>query len=277
MYDINIKNVKKGKNFYLISLLIGLSFFVIVGGVVIFNNIKLNRLDSETTSTRVDITSRISDGARMYSKVYYYEVDGKEYGCTSSMSSNVYPDKKNGIVYYDSKEPSNCISEYSKSGNNIIFIFLLIPLLFIVIAIINMMKIEKRVKAIQELNTKGKLVKNLPYRLEDTGMSVNHVRIQRLVVDYVLPSGTVITLRGDPRHDRKNADADGMVDLVIDESNPDNYFIDFEINRLSGNLPQDYSMQNMQQQYPQQGYLQQNMNDNYTQSSYNYNDINRPL
>ena len=34
-----------------------------------------------------------------------------------------------------------------------------------------------------------------------------------------------------------------MVDLLIDESNPDNYYIDFEINRLSGNLPQDYYQQ----------------------------------
>ena len=32
-----------------------------------------------------------------------------------------------------------------------------------------------------------------------------------------------------------------MVDLVIDENNPKNYFIDFEINRLSGNLPSDYA------------------------------------
>ena len=40
--------------------------------------------------------------------------------------------------------------------------------------------------------------------------------------------------------DRKVADADGMVDLIIDENDPNNYFIDFEINRLTGNLPTDY-------------------------------------
>ena len=32
----------------------------------------------------------------------------------------------------------------------------------------------------------------------------------------------------------------GLVDLVIDENNPTNYFIDFDINRLGGNLPSDY-------------------------------------
>ena len=37
-----------------------------------------------------------------------------------------------------------------------------------------------------------------------------------------------------------------MVDLVIDESNPSNYFIDFEINRLSGNQSTDYYNQPIQ-------------------------------
>ena len=47
-------------------------------------------------------------------------------------------------------------------------------------------------------------------------------------------------LRGDPRHDGKVYDEDGLVDLIIDESNPRNYFIDFEINRLTGNTKSDY-------------------------------------
>ena len=42
-------------------------------------------------------------------------------------------------------------------------------------------------------------------------------------------------------YNRKYSDQDGMVDLVIDENSPKNYFIDFEINRLSGNLPSDYA------------------------------------
>ena len=83
----------------------------------------------------------------------------------------------------------------------------------------------KLLKRVEELNEKGKLVKNLPYTLENTGMSVNNRQIQRPVVDYTLPSGSIIKLYGDPRHDNKSFDADGYVDLVIDESNPENYFI----------------------------------------------------
>ena len=120
---------------------------------------------------------------------------------------------------------------------------MIIPIIFIVVAVINIRKVNKRIKAILELNNKGKLIKNLPYRLENTGTVINGVPIQKPVVDYTLSTGTQITLYGDPRNDKKQYDADGMVDLLIDESNPDNYYIDFEINRLSGNLPQDYYQQ----------------------------------
>lgn len=241
MYDISTKNVKKGKKFYFIFLAAGLLFLIVIGGILASSHIKLKSLDSKTTSTDVIVNSHMDDdGSTLYSPTYYYVVDGREYSCSSNSSSSINPGTNNKTVYYDSKNPSKCMTEYSKSSNNILLIFMLFPLIFIVIAIINIRKISKRVKLINELNQRGKLVKNLPYHLENTGTSVNNVQIQRPVVEYTLPSGSTITLYGDPRNDRKTADSDGMVDLVIDESNPDNYFIDFEINRLTGNLPSDY-------------------------------------
>lgn len=241
MYDIDTKNVKKGRNLYLIFLGAGLLFFIIMGGILIFSYIKLSSLDATTISTRVVVNSHLdSDGITLYSPIYYYTVDGREYTCSSNVSSSVYPETSNKNVYYDSKNPSKCMSEYSKSSNNILLVFMLIPIIFIVFSVFNIRKVNKRVKLINELNSKGKLVKNLPYRLENTRMYVNNVPIQRPVVEYTLASGSTITLYGDPRHDRKSTDADGMVDLVIDENNPNNYFIDFEINRLTGNLPSDY-------------------------------------
>jgi len=131
-------------------------------------------------------------------------------------------------------------TEYFKSRNNIILIILIHPILFILFAVIKINKVNKKIKIILELNQKGKLIKNLPYRLENTGMTVNKVSIKRPVIYYTLSTGADVILYGDTRHDRKHYDADGMVDLLIDESNPNNYYIDFEINRLSGNLPQDY-------------------------------------
>lgn len=223
-----------------------------MSGIILSNYIKLSKLDSQTISKSVEIESHINDeGTTMYSPIYHYRVNGVEYNCDSSASSSSHPGTQNKTVYYDSKNPVNCMSEYSKSANMILLLFMLIPIICIAVSVINFRKINKRVKIIKELNQKGKLIKNLPYRLEDTGMRVNNVSIQRPVIDYVLPSGSTVTLYGDPRHDGKSFDSDGMVDLVIDENNPENHFIDFEINRLSGNLPQDYSNQNQESQTSQ--------------------------
>lgn len=258
MFDINTKNVKKGRRFFYIFLAAGILFLFTFGGIFVSNIVKLNSLDSTVLSTRVEVKSYVNDeGSTMYSPIYYYEVNGQNYSCSSNASSSNNPGTQNKKVYYDSKNPSNCMTEYSKSGNYITLVFLLLPIMFIIVAVTNIKKVNKRVKAILELNQKGKLIKNLPYRLENTGMTVNNVPVQRPVIDYTLSSGTQVTLYGDPRHDRKHYDADGMVDLLIDESNPDNYYIDFEINRLSGNLSQDYYQQPM-------------MNENNPSNLYNY-------
>lgn len=241
MYDIKVDNVKKGKKFFYVFLIVGILFLAIMLGVLIGNVTKLKSLDASTMSTSIDINQYISDeGSDMYSPIYHYKVDGKEYTCSSNSSSSVRPSESNSLVYYDSKDPSRCMTEYSKSGNALLLVFLIIPLICIAVGAINIKKVNKRVQIIKDLNMKGRLVKNLTYRLENSNMSVNGVAIQLPVVDYTLPNGVTVTLRGDPRHDKKVCDADGMVDLVIDENNPENYFIDFEINRLTGNLQSDY-------------------------------------
>lgn len=263
MYDINIKNVKKGKKFYFIFFAAGWFFLILMGSFLVTSYIELNSLDSKVTSTKVEVNSHLNDeGSRMYSPIYHYNVNGIEYSCVSNSSSSINPSTKNRTVYYDSANPEKCLTEYSKTSNNIFLVFMLLPILFIVIGAINIQKINKRIKAIKELNRKGKLVKNLQYRLENTGMEVNGVKIQRPVVDYTLSSGSSITLYGDPRHDRKMADADEMVDLVIDETNPHNYFIDFEINRISGNLEKDYFKSYNQEQYLSQQLIQNDQENN---------------
>lgn len=241
MYDINTENVKKGKLFFMVFFFAGLLFLVVMCSFGIPIIVKYKSLDSSVTSSRVEVRSYLNDESEfMYSPTYYYKVDETTYSCKSNTSSSVDPGTDNKTVYYDSKNPSDCITEYSWSKLKVMVLFLILPISFIILAIVGIIKTNRRVKQIMELNQKGKLVKNLPYRLVETGRIVNNVPILMPVVDYVLPSGKTVTLKGDARHDRKNSDADGMVDLLIDESNPSNYFIDFEINRLSGNLPQDY-------------------------------------
>ena len=120
------------------------------------------------------------------------------------------------------------------------WMFMVVPVLFICLGLLDFVRVKKRVEQIKRLNQRGKLVKGMPYRLLDLGVKANGAQVKRPVVVYTLPSGNAVTLVGDARFDGRMADADGLVDLVIDESDPENFFIDFEINRLTGNLPSDY-------------------------------------
>lgn len=102
--------------------------------------------------------------------------------------------------------------------------------LFMWIGINGAQKVDEKSKRYDILERRGSLVKGLPYHLVPTGASVNDRPIMAIAVDFQLESGSVVKLYGDGRFDRKHADADGLVDVLIDPNDPNNYFIDFEIN-----------------------------------------------
>lgn len=239
MYNIDLTNTKKKKKIYNTFLIIGILFLILFTSVFIISLVKSNKMDASVLSNRVEIKSYIDDeGNSMKTPIYYYKVKGKEYACDSNVSTSLDISTENKLVYYNSKNPSECVSEYTKSGNVIFLIFIIIPSIFILVGVLNIKKVNKRINIIKELNTKGKLIKNLPYKLEKTNVEVNNVAILRPVVDYRLSDGRMVRLYGDPRYDKNNGN--GKIDLIIDENNIDNYFMDYEINRISGNLESDY-------------------------------------
>ena len=241
MYDIDIKNVKKGKKFNWIFIGAGLIFLVIMLAIFFSSIFARNSLDAETQSIHTDPNRHEdSDGDTVYSPIFTYEVDGKQYTCASGVSSSIGPGEEPRTIHYNSKNPSECMSDYSENINWLLIIFAVLPAIFITLGAVWNHKISKRVKQIEALNQTGKLVKNLPYRLESSNIEVNGHPIMKIVVDYHMPNGQTVTLEGDPRYDRKESDEDGRVDLVIDESDPKNYYLDFEINRISGNRSDDY-------------------------------------
>ncbi len=243
MYDIDLKNVKKGNSGVIFMILIGLLFAGIGIGMFASTVIKKNRMDSEVEAYKVDINEHYdSDNGTMYSPTHFYVVDGVNYTCSGGGSTgSITSAMRDETVYYNSSDPSDCMTDYSKSTNNLFFIiFTLMGGLVAFLGFASIVKTRKRINKIKYLNQNGKLIKNLPYHMEDTNARVNDRVIQRPVVDYKLPSGSSIKLYGDPRYDNKACDQDGFVDLLIDPNDLNNYFIDFDINRLSGNLGSDY-------------------------------------
>ncbi len=240
MYDINYKNFKAERFIYKIFIYIGIFILLILDGIVAVNIIRKKSFDSYVVTRHIEIESHEnSDGDTMYTPVYYYNVDGKQYKCKPSSSSSNISKKRNGKVYYDSKNPSKCITDYSLKANKILLILNIIPIGFFIPGILLTSKANKKIKRLKKLNETGKLVKGLPYSLENTNVSINGQTLPRIKVEYRLKTGEITTLTSGPIFDTKHSDS-STVDLLIDENNPDNYFIDFEINRKNGNLPDDY-------------------------------------
>lgn len=230
MYKLDTKNIKKGMLFYLPFLLMGLLFFAVFGWLAFGGMITKAKLDGKIKATKIDTNCNTnSDGEYMCSPIYYYNVDGEEYECRVSFSSNIEVSGKQNMVYYDTKKPDSCVTDYTASPAWYMYLFSLFPLIFVFVGAKGIWGVKKKLDDIKKLSRYGKLIKGLKYTLEDTGISVNGVNIVAPAVDYTMSNGTVIHLIGDPRHDRKVLDEDGFVDLLIDEMNPDNYFIDFEI------------------------------------------------
>lgn len=240
MYDIDTKFIKKEIIPFIIVFVIGVIGLVLY--VVFQYNAfaKEKRMDGQVKATHIEVISHYdSEDGEMYSPVYYYVVRGEEYECRTNFSSSIYPDLDKDMVYYNTENPSECVTDYSKKNNKLFLIFIILPLGFILLPLYKLVAIHKRIKIVEELNQRGKLIKGLPYTMQYNG-EVNGKSILVPIVVYRLPNGEFVTLKGDARYDNRNHDEDGLVDLVIDETDPKKYFIDFEINRLTGNTKDDY-------------------------------------
>lgn len=244
MYDIKLDgyNESKGKG----TAGIGISFLLIIlCTFFLARDISvLVRLDSKTTSYDMDVITeerRDDDGNyyEEYSPVYLYEVNDEKYSCPSNNYSRIHPINKKETIYYNSKNPKECASNINIINGIIIYSFLII--IFVIIFIfsnISITKINKLYKNIEILNNKGKLIKGLPFRVEYRKHLGKKYPI--IVIDYKKRDGSVITLKSDIRVDGISKTKDNLADLVIDEDDNNIYFIDFDINRVSGNLPTDY-------------------------------------
>ena len=240
MYDINLKNVKTQRLIYKIILYIGIFILLILDGIVAINIIRVKSFDSYIVTRNIEIESYTdADGDIMYKPIYNYNVNGKSYKCKPASSTSNKPNTRNGKVYYDSKKPSRCTTDYSIKANKILIILNFIPVGFLIPGILLTSRVNKKIKKIKKLNETGTLVKGLPYTLENTNVSVNGQTLPRIKVEYTLPTGELTTLTSDAIFDTKKADS-STVDLLIDENDTENYFLDFEINRKNGNLPDDY-------------------------------------
>lgn len=240
MYDIKLDNKKIALDIYSTFFIVGLVMFLGFGAFILHDRLKEKNMDSEVMSHYVEIKENLSSDGTKYSPVYYYEVNGKEYKCETSVSSKKKPSKENKKIKYKAEKPSYCILKGGNMGKGFVVMGLGFPMLCMILGIKDTIKILVRIRTIKKLNKTGKLIKNLPYHMKCVGTDPNDKKLMKPIVAFTLPDGTPLVLEGDVRYDLKHSDADGLIDVIIDEKNPKRYFMDFEINRLTGNLKEDY-------------------------------------
>lgn len=269
VYDINLKKVKSGRLFGIIFLVFGILFLVIFGAAIFSQIIKKNSLDSEVQSHSIEWEKIVDEdeGGITYSPTYYYKVNNIEYSCESTTSSNIKSGK--GIVYYDSKNPANCMTDFEKTLDIFLLVFLLIPIIFIIIGYCQIKSYFKKLKMVKSLGNNGVLVKCVPYKLVDSNVSVNDVVLKCFQVTYTFPNGITKELFGEPVYDHILEDFDGRCDLLYDPNNYDNYFIDLEITATGHGTPTIIQYNQSEQGANNLSYA--NMNKSFNNESNSYN------
>ena len=192
---------------------------------------KYKSYDSNIMSSSVEIESYESDDTTKYTPIYHYIVDGVEYKCESEGSSNAGASEENKLVYYNSKNPSDCMSSYTIKTYKLLFGGALVFLVATVILVIKIINIKNRMKKINSLLEYGTIIKNLPFEIETLGATNNRRDIYRIIVTCKLSDGSTRTFKSNDRYDGDEYTKHATVDLLIDENNTDNYYIDYEINK----------------------------------------------
>ncbi len=234
MFEIDYKSIKKGAKAFNFVLVIGILFIAIAAVIFWITINKKSSLNREVKADYIEVDTYLDDdGDTMYKPTYYYTVGDKQYSCKSSTSSTKAP-KSSGVVYYEKGNPSNCLTDYDDGSILFIVIFGIVGVILIIPSIITKVKTKKTIKKIKYLETNGKLIKGIPYRTEATGNVINGVPIQRIVLNYTLPNGMTKEFKSEAKFDYTRDNKDDLADLLIDENDPDNYYIDYDI-AYSGN------------------------------------------
>lgn len=235
-YKINYKNAKKNFILPIIFIVVGLIFLVIIGMFGSNFKNKNNKLDAQINADNIEWVEDRDDDGITYKPVYYYEIDGVEYTCSSNISSNSRSAK--GIVYFNTNNPSECLTDYEKSNSKLFLVVMILPVVFIIIGGVILIKNIKKIRIMKQLATNGILVKGIPYELVYTNITVNGRSIQAISINYKFPDGSVRNLKGLPLYniDINNIDS-GLCDLLYDPSNYDNYYIDFAIGLTGVGVP----------------------------------------
>ena len=227
--------------FMTLFVLIGILFINCIGFITDFIN--FNSTYNEKIESNISEYIPTSNGK--YKKVYYFSVGGKEYSCVDDIYSNSgNNDSEDSMtLYYNRDYPDVCTTGVVNESNINLLIsvpFFLIP---IVILMVFFVRIKRKMKKIKKLSKCGKLVKNLKYLTIDLNVDKTELD-SKAGVNYKIRSaknkGYIVvakykinnqehTFYSDKIYDKKLFKEYSTIDLLINENDVNDYFLDFNI------------------------------------------------
>lgn len=184
--------------------------------------------DSYTIATKIETIAKFSNGERMYSPIFHYTIQDKNYiHTTNSSTSNKSFSNK---IYYNSKNPNICISEFELITfytSVIILAIISIPMMWIGFKVLNVALFK--IKKFKKLTQRGKLIKNLPCKIIPANITFNDQKGYYIEIEYEIQGGNILNLKSEVKFN-KYPDNQTTAELLIDPLDAKNYFIDFNIN-----------------------------------------------
>lgn len=227
MEQITLNTYKAKRSLGCILILASLFTLLFFGPLGLYISKEKNSKDAYTNSI-VDI-AKYQGSKKYYAPLFYYNVNGEEYTCLSRAHSVYFSIPKESKIYYDSQNPSSCISEYEVSLTyEITKIIALMTLpIFLIGLIISLSLLATKLK-IKKLKKNGQLIKGLPCRIKNSSFGIMDLVGFYIQIDYKTKEGTVLALKSDIKYHKHIVNI-GKADLLINPINPNEYYIDFNI------------------------------------------------
>lgn len=236
-YEMNNKIITLFVALFVVIFMLFINCIAPVTDFINFNSTYNEKIES-------NISEYIPTSNGKYKKVYYFSVDGKQYSCTD----NTYLHNSNNgedsmTLYYNRDYPDVCTTGViNKSNLNLLISvpFFLVP---IVILMIFFVRIRRKMKKIKKLSKCGKLVKNLKYLTIDLNVDKTELD-SKAGVNYKIKSaknkGYIVvakykinnqehTFYSDKIYDEKLFKEYSTIDLLINENDINDYYLDFNI------------------------------------------------
>lgn len=228
VFDIDLKKYKSSYVSGIVWIIIGIITFIFIASYSLPTFISKGNYSNEVEAYKINWNTKKIDfiNVEFYSAEYWYTVNEKDYICTS----NYYGDMKKAdpLLYYDSSNPSECLTSFDIEVSTIIALILVVPIAAIASGIFIILRKRHKNNLIYHLGKYGTLIKRVPYQIYTTNKKIDGQVIKYFIVKYTFKNGKSKLFKSD-LFVNPNCDTYGLCDLLVDENNLDNFIIDLEI------------------------------------------------